>query len=153
MYGLHSTDIHWTHDHLINLCRNLLWQILFKSEKNKLLNSNECKLCIQNFNQLGHNIWQVTVTIQLCTLVKYNFCCTDSYKTHTWWRALHGNLLQQISPKSVKKKNMEIAQRNSSVRSSKLCFLLHWFSCNLTTTERNSHWISCKSDKLINQWH
>jgi len=56
MYGLHHTDINWTQDHSISLCRNLLQQILFNSEKNKVLNSNACKLYIQNFIQNGHNI-------------------------------------------------------------------------------------------------
>jgi len=41
--------------------------------------------------------------IQLCTLVKYS-CCTDSYKPHTCWTASQGNLLEQMSPKSVTKK-------------------------------------------------
>jgi hypothetical protein len=48
---------------------------------------------------------------------------------------------------------METAHGNSSVASSKEHLLLHWFLCNLTTTERNSDWISRKSDKLINHWH
>jgi len=76
-------------------------------------------------------------------LLLYGFLQTSQLLNSITWQSSTANFTQ-ISYK----KNMEIALRNSSTPSSKVCLLLHWFSCKLATTERTSCWISRRSDKL-----
>ena len=70
-----------------------------------------------------------------------NLTLAEQHHMAIFYSIFHPNQLQ---------KNMEITLRNSTIPSSKVRLLLHWFSCNLTTTERNSYGISFNHVNLTN---